>query len=149
MQECAPRMQYWKGTIVEGVAKCWVALWDAKKADEGMYAFCCHKCSNADLTKDSRVRETKRRSEGCLCRVIRGGTLCARGKLLGFSSVFNPVESVQDYVRLLRLDPSIFEELVGDLPSLENKVDISGKVEIKDSDRISSEPAPTDVRNRC
>ncbi|KAH9059363.1 hypothetical protein EDB87DRAFT_1622556 [Lactarius vividus] len=35
MQECAPRIQYWKGTIVEGVAKCWVALWDANRADEG------------------------------------------------------------------------------------------------------------------
>ncbi|KAF8264301.1 hypothetical protein EI94DRAFT_1772709 [Lactarius quietus] len=34
MQECAPRIQYWKGTIVEGVAKCWVALWDPKKVDE-------------------------------------------------------------------------------------------------------------------
>ncbi len=37
MRECAPRIQYWKGTIVEGVAKCWVTLWDEKKADEGTY----------------------------------------------------------------------------------------------------------------
>jgi len=93
MQECAPRIQYWKGTIVEGVAKCWVALWDAKKADEGMYAFCCCGCSNADLMNDSRVRETERCTERCLCRVIRGGTVCARCKSSGFSSVFNPLKA--------------------------------------------------------
>jgi hypothetical protein len=46
MQECAPRIQFWKGTIVEGVAKCWVALRDTKKADEGTYAFCNSSIAN-------------------------------------------------------------------------------------------------------
>ncbi|KAH8985889.1 hypothetical protein EDB92DRAFT_2024276, partial [Lactarius akahatsu] len=77
MQECAPRIQYWKGTIVEGVAKCWVALWDAKKADEGTGAL----------------------------RVVCAG-------------LYEVAPSVRDeYIRLLRLDKGIFEELVGDLPS--------------------------------
>jgi hypothetical protein len=49
VQECAPCMQYWKGTILEGVAKCWVTLWDAGEAVEGTYAFC--KSSNANLMK--------------------------------------------------------------------------------------------------
>jgi hypothetical protein len=35
MQECAPRMENWKGTIVEGVAKCWVTLWDGQKTESG------------------------------------------------------------------------------------------------------------------
>ncbi|KAH9978272.1 hypothetical protein BGW80DRAFT_1202231 [Lactifluus volemus] len=33
MQECASRMENWKGTIVEGVAKCWVTLWDGQKTE--------------------------------------------------------------------------------------------------------------------
>jgi hypothetical protein len=93
MQECAPRIQYWKGTIVEGVAKCWVALADAKNADEGTYGVRCRKCSNADLMNDSRVRETERCTEGSLCRVIRCGTVCARCKFSGFSWVFKPLKT--------------------------------------------------------
>ncbi|KAI0253036.1 hypothetical protein BJV78DRAFT_1196075 [Lactifluus subvellereus] len=33
IRECAPRIENWKGTIVEGLAKCWVVLWDGKKTD--------------------------------------------------------------------------------------------------------------------
>jgi len=87
MQECAPRIQYWKGTIVEGVAKCWVALWDAKKVDED----------------SEKLRDALR-------------DVC--------TGLYEVAPSVRDeYVRLLRLDTSIFEGLVGDLPSLESEVD--------------------------
>lgn len=106
MQECAPRIQYWKGTIIEGVAKCWVALWDAKKADE----------------ESEKLR-------GAL-RVVCAG-------------LYEVAPSVRDeYIRLLRLDKGIFEELVGDLPSLEDtgvlsEVDTSGD----DSGTVFPEPA--------
>jgi hypothetical protein len=84
MQECAPCMQYWKGTILEGVAKCWVALWDAKEA----------------------VEESEN-----LRGALRG--VCAE--------LYKVAPSVRDeYVRLLRLDTSMFKELVGDLPFLDN-----------------------------
>ncbi|KAI9448510.1 hypothetical protein H4582DRAFT_94075 [Lactarius indigo] len=111
IQECAPRIQYWKGTIVEGVAKCWVALWDAKK--EG---------------------EEPGKLKGALRAVCAG--------------LYDVVPSVRDeYARLLRLDKSIFEELVGDLPSLEDtgvssEVDTSGN----DSDSVFPEPSPTDEK---
>jgi hypothetical protein len=57
--------------------------------------------------------------------------LCAM-YVLRFLFSIQTVESTQEYVRLLRLDTSIFEELVGDLPSLENtgvssEVDTSGE----------------------
>ena len=45
--------------------------------------------------------------------------LCAM-YVLRFLFGIQTVESGQEYVRLLRLDTSIFEELVGDLRSLEN-----------------------------
>ncbi|KAI0260491.1 hypothetical protein BC834DRAFT_900075 [Gloeopeniophorella convolvens] len=35
IQECAPRMEKWKGTIIEGVAKCWVVLEDTNASGEG------------------------------------------------------------------------------------------------------------------
>lgn len=35
IQECAPRMQLWKGTIVSAVAKCWVGIIDASVEDTG------------------------------------------------------------------------------------------------------------------
>lgn len=96
IQECAPRIQYWKGTIVEGVAKCWVALWDAKKSDE-----------------------ESEKLKGALKSVCAG--------------LYEVAPSVRDeYVRVLKLDTSMFEELVGDLPPVENtgvssEVDTSGK----------------------
>ncbi|KAH9956778.1 hypothetical protein BC827DRAFT_1229193 [Russula dissimulans] len=31
--ECGPRIENWKSTIVEGVAKCWVTICDGKKTD--------------------------------------------------------------------------------------------------------------------
>ncbi|KAI0299764.1 hypothetical protein B0F90DRAFT_1727127 [Multifurca ochricompacta] len=34
IQVCAQRINNWKGTIVEGLGKCWVGLWDANKTDE-------------------------------------------------------------------------------------------------------------------
>ena len=37
IQECYPRIENWKGTIVEGVAKCWAMLWDEKKTDESAF----------------------------------------------------------------------------------------------------------------
>jgi hypothetical protein len=37
IRECAPRIEHWKGTIVEGLAKCWVVLWDGKKTDPSAF----------------------------------------------------------------------------------------------------------------
>jgi hypothetical protein len=34
IQECGPRIENWKGTIVEGVAKCWVVLFEGERTDE-------------------------------------------------------------------------------------------------------------------
>ncbi|KAI9512928.1 hypothetical protein F5148DRAFT_972809, partial [Russula earlei] len=36
IQECDHRIENWKGTIVEAVAKCWVMIWDTKM-DEGAF----------------------------------------------------------------------------------------------------------------
>lgn len=36
IQECDSRIENWKGTIIEGVAKCWVVLWDGEKTDKGV-----------------------------------------------------------------------------------------------------------------
>jgi len=37
VQECSPRIEDWKGTIVEGVAKCWVALLEGERTDESEF----------------------------------------------------------------------------------------------------------------
>jgi len=103
MQECAPRIHFWKGTIVEGVAKCWVALWDTMKADE----------------ESEQLRGALR-------------DICA--------GLYKVAPSVRDeYDRLLRLDTSMFEELVGDLRSLKDarvssEVNTSEKSASQDTD---------------
>ncbi|TFY74523.1 hypothetical protein EWM64_g9489 [Hericium alpestre] len=38
MRECAPRVHAWRGTILEGAAKCWVGLVDAGKKDQDSMA---------------------------------------------------------------------------------------------------------------
>jgi len=79
IQECGRRIENWKGTIVEGVAKCWVVLWDdGKKADE----------ESEDL-----------------CRALRA--VCVK--------LWEVAPSVRiEYMRLLKTDATIFENLVGD-----------------------------------
>jgi len=79
IQECHPRIENWKGTIVEGVAKCWAVLWDdEKKTDE-----------NSDELR----------------RGLRA--VCAR--------LWELAPSVtEEYVGLLKLDSTIFDNLVGD-----------------------------------
>lgn len=37
IQECGPRIENWKGTIVEGVAKCWVVLSEGERTDESEF----------------------------------------------------------------------------------------------------------------
>jgi hypothetical protein len=34
IQECSPRIENWKGTIVEGVAKCWVVLSEGERTHD-------------------------------------------------------------------------------------------------------------------
>jgi len=37
VDECAPRMPRWKGTVIDGVAKCWVGIVDTGIDDPGKY----------------------------------------------------------------------------------------------------------------
>lgn len=37
IRECGPRMENWKSTIVEGVAKCWVVVFEGEQIDEGEF----------------------------------------------------------------------------------------------------------------
>lgn len=37
IQECSPRIENWKSTILEGVAKCWVALLEEERTDESEF----------------------------------------------------------------------------------------------------------------
>ncbi|KAH9991620.1 hypothetical protein BJV74DRAFT_884788 [Russula compacta] len=79
IQECDSRIENWKGTIVEGVAKCWVVLWDGEKTDE----------ESDELRYALRV-------------------VCAR--------LLDVAPSVRnEYVRLLKLDATIFGPLVGEI----------------------------------
>lgn len=39
IQQCSPRIENWKGTIIDGVAKCWVALLGGEQADRGAFQF--------------------------------------------------------------------------------------------------------------
>jgi len=78
IQECHPRIENWKGTIVEGVAKCWVVLWDEKKTDE--------------------VSEELRHGLRAIC-----------------AKLWEAAPSVRnEYTRLLKLNATIFDNLVGD-----------------------------------
>ncbi|KAI0276156.1 hypothetical protein BGY98DRAFT_1090357 [Russula aff. rugulosa BPL654] len=77
IQECSPRIENWKGTIVEGVAKCWVVLLEGERTDE----------------KSEELRLALR-------------AVCAR--------LWEIAPSVRkEYIRLLELDATIFEDLIG------------------------------------
>jgi Tti2 family len=39
IQECSPRIENWRSTILEGVAKCWVVLLGEEQTDEGTVQF--------------------------------------------------------------------------------------------------------------
>jgi hypothetical protein len=39
LQECSPRIENWRSTIVEGVAKCWVVLLGDEQTNEGAFQF--------------------------------------------------------------------------------------------------------------
>jgi len=45
IQECSARIENWKGTIVEGVAKCWVVLWEGERTDESKFQVLTFKIS--------------------------------------------------------------------------------------------------------
>jgi len=77
IQECESRIENWKGTIIEGVAKCWVTICDGKMADAESEEL-------SHLLKDVCVR------------------------------LREVAPSVRDeYIGLLKLDATIFEDLVG------------------------------------
>jgi hypothetical protein len=39
IQECSPRIENWRGTIIEGVAKCWVVHLGGEQTNEGTFQF--------------------------------------------------------------------------------------------------------------
>jgi hypothetical protein len=78
VQECSPRIEDWKGTIVEGVAKCWVALLEGERTDESEFQVLTLRAVQS-LSLDRR-RRTKTRTEGRVHRVVGGRAVCAQGK---------------------------------------------------------------------
>jgi hypothetical protein len=67
IQECAPRIENWKGTIIEGVAECWAVLWDGNKTDPGAFWWEFIP-SIAYLMSHNRVGRIKACIEGCVCQ---------------------------------------------------------------------------------
>jgi hypothetical protein len=39
IQHCSPRIENWKSTIIDGVAKCWVVLLRGEQTDGGAFQF--------------------------------------------------------------------------------------------------------------
>jgi len=56
IQECSPRIENWRGTIVEGVAKCWVVLLEGERADESEFQVLTF---NSSLIIESRQKKRK------------------------------------------------------------------------------------------
>ena len=81
MQECSPRIENYKGTIVEGVAKCWVALLEGERTDESEFQVLTLRAVQV-LSLDRSGSGTKTRTEGRVHRVVGGRAVCAQGKLL-------------------------------------------------------------------
>ena len=79
IQECSPRIQSWKGTIVEGVAKCWVALLEGERTDESEFQVLTLRAVQS-LSLDRIRRRTKTRTEGRVHQVVGGRAVCAQGK---------------------------------------------------------------------
>ena len=79
IQECSSRIENWKGTIVEGVAKCWVVLLEGERTDESELQVLTLRLVRS-LILDRIRRRTKACTEGRVRRVVGGRAVCARGK---------------------------------------------------------------------
>jgi hypothetical protein len=79
IRECSPRIENWKGTIVEGVAKCWVVLLEGERTDESEFQVLILRAVQS-LSLDRIRRRTKTCTEGRVRRVVGGRAVCAQGK---------------------------------------------------------------------
>jgi hypothetical protein len=79
IQECSPRMENWKGTIVEGVAKCWVVLLEGERTGESEFQVLTLRLIRS-LSLDRIRRRTKTCTEGRVRQVVGGRAICPQGK---------------------------------------------------------------------
>ena len=113
IQECHPRIENWKGTIVEGVAKCWVVLWDEKKTDEGVFK--CWLLLLSLMEWALAVSEELRHGLRAICAKLWEAAPSVR--IVSFPLPLGAKRSLKDwqeYIRLLKLNATIFDNLVGD-----------------------------------
>jgi hypothetical protein len=79
IQECSPRIENWKSTIVEGVAKCWVVLSEGERTDGSKLQVLSFTVQSNLMSLD-RIGRTKTCPEGRVCQVVGGRSVRAQGK---------------------------------------------------------------------